>query len=136
MKKYDLMKSGEKMIRVLEVQEDKVLIIDCVRKTMPEWVDTATLDAYEGYFSESISELDALTAEQKKVMQERYTMFAPVLAVLGDKKKRSMVIASIAETYGVSKQTVRKYLCQYLSAMDITVLAPKSKADDPPLTKG
>ena len=39
MKKYDLMKSGEKMIRVLEVQEDKVLIIDCIRKTMPVWVD-------------------------------------------------------------------------------------------------
>jgi hypothetical protein len=46
MKKYDLMKYGEKMIRVLEVQEDKVLIIDCIRKTMPVWVDITALESY------------------------------------------------------------------------------------------
>jgi len=133
MKKHDLMKSGEKMIRVLEVQEDKVLIIDCIRKTMPVWVDITALESYITC-TEEISEA-SLTAEQKKIMQERYTIIAPVLAVLGDTKKRSMVIASIAETYGVSKQTVRKVLCQYLSAMDITVLAPKSKSKQTSLTQ-
>lgn len=134
MKKFEVMKSGNKVLRVLEVQEDKVLIIDCIKKTMPVWVDITSLDSYDQWDVEIVRD-DAITAEQKKVMQEKYTMIAPVLSVVGDEQKRSAVIGSIAETYDVSKQTVRKYLCQYLSAMDITALAPKSKSSEQPLTK-
>ena len=99
------------------------------------WVESNTLEVYESCFSESIPEMDTLTAEQKKVMQERYTMIVSVMSVVGNGQKRSEVISSIAETYDVSKQTVRKYFCQYLSAMDITALVPKSQSSEQPLTK-
>jgi len=134
MKKFELMRLGDRVLRVLEVREDRVLVIDCIKRTMPVWVDITTLDSYVQQEEDTISD-DALTAEQKKVMQERYTMIVPVLSVVGDGRKRSEVISSIAETYDVSKQTVRKYLCQYLSALDITALVPKSKSSEPTLTK-
>lgn len=136
MKKYNLMKSGEKILRILEVQEDKVLVIDCVRRTMPTWVDPAALESYaECADSEFTADSDDLSPEQRKVMQERYTMIAPVLSIVGDEWKRSAAIGTIAENHCVSKQTVRKYLCQYLSAMDITALAPKSRSSKSPLTQ-
>ncbi len=35
MKKYDLLRSGDAIIRVLEVQGNRVLVIDCIKRTMP-----------------------------------------------------------------------------------------------------
>ena len=32
MKKYDLLQSGDSIIRVLEVQGDRVLVIDCIQE--------------------------------------------------------------------------------------------------------
>lgn len=43
MKKYDLLRSGDSIIRVLDVQDDRILVIDCIKHTMPVWVDVETL---------------------------------------------------------------------------------------------
>ena len=38
MKKNSLWKSREQIIRVLDVKNEKVFVIDCVKRTMPYWV--------------------------------------------------------------------------------------------------
>lgn len=43
MKKNDLLKDGNNIIRVLEVKPDKILIIDCIKRTMPVWVESSAL---------------------------------------------------------------------------------------------
>ena len=43
MKKHDLLRSGDSIIRVLDVQDDRILVIDCVKHTMPVWVDVEPL---------------------------------------------------------------------------------------------
>ena len=48
---------------------------------------------------------------------------------------RSKLISSIAEEHRVSKQTVRNYLCLYLSYLDVTILAPKKRKDERELTQ-
>ena len=45
--KNKLMKSESGIIRILDINEDKVLVIDCLKKTMPVWVDKALLNNYE-----------------------------------------------------------------------------------------
>ena len=50
-------------------------------------------------------------------------------------KMRSKLICSIAEEHHVSKQTIRNYLCLYLSYLDVTVLAPKKRKEDRELTQ-
>lgn len=45
-------------------------------------------------------------------------------------KMRSKIICSISTDRNISKQTIRNYLCLYLTYMDITVLAPKKRLDD------
>ena len=135
MKKYDLLRSGDSIIRVLEVWQERALVIDCINRKMPVWVESELLESYVGctdgeLFEVSsvdvISDADALDADQRKVMHERYTMIAPIVSFISDGKMRSKLICSIAEEHKVSKQTVRNYLCLYLSYMDITALAPKN----------
>ena len=58
MKKYDLLRSGENIIRVLEVRGDRVLVIDCIKRTIPVWVG---LDALESYSECTSGDLSAAT---------------------------------------------------------------------------
>ena len=39
MQKYELLSSENKILRVLEVEQDRVLVIDCIKQTVPVWVD-------------------------------------------------------------------------------------------------
>ena len=143
MKKYDLLWSGENIIRVLEVQGGRVLIIDCIKRTMPVWIEVDTLESYSECSSNELSEVtggimvgtDDLDAEQRKTMYERYTMIAPILAFIADDRMRSRLICSVAAEHGVSKQTVRSYLCLYLAYMDVSALAPRRREDDRQLTQ-
>ncbi len=122
MKKHDLLRSGERIIRVLDIQDDGVLIIDCIKRTMPVWVEPGGLEAYSECTIEELSEAtgfvivaaDNLDTDQRKTMYERYTMIAPIVSFVADDKMRSRLIYSVSEEYGVSKATVRKHLCLYL----------------------
>ncbi len=143
MKKYDLLRSGDSIIRVLEVQDDRVLVIDCIKRTMPVWVEAVALESYSEYTSGELSEAtgvmvvgaDDLNADQRKTMYERYTMIAPILPIVADDRMRSRLICSVAEKHRVLKQTVRSYLCLYLAYIDVTALAPKRQEDDRQLTR-
>ena len=138
MKKYDLLKNDKGIIRVLEIQQDRILIIDCIKKTMPVWAQSSELNFFSccsieeliqiiGFELYSVNNLDS---DQKKVMYERYTLIAPILPFIADDRKRSQIIRSISKGHEVSKQTIRNYLCLYLVYMDIAALAPKKRQDD------
>lgn len=120
--KNKLLKKDCSIIRILDEREDKVLIIDCIKKTMPYWCEISLLDDYEGCFEEDlgfvIRKEETLSAANKRIMHERYTLIAGVLPFVSDEKNRNMLISKVAEQYNVSKQTIRKYLCLYLVYQD------------------
>lgn len=141
--KNDLYFKDDSIIRVLEVRKDKALMIDCIRRTMPRWKDIVSLAGWDQCSQETLyeitgvelPELDSLCPESRKVAYERYTMIAPILHLLPDEQKKCEMISTIATNEKVSKQTIRKYLCQYLAFQSITILAPKDKDSDTSLTK-
>lgn len=143
MKKNELLCLGEKIIRVLDVKENKILLINCIKRGMPVWVDASALAEYSCCSEEDmqetagflVSNMDSLDAEQKKTMYQRYALVTPVLPFVADEKMRSQIISSVASEHGISKQTVRSYLCLYLSYLDITALAPKKRNVEKTLTK-
>lgn len=135
MRKYEMLKCGDSILRVLELQQDKVLVLDCIKKTMPVWVEANALLNYSSYQAEKSVDPDTLTADQRKLMYQRYTMISPVLPFIADEKMRSQMIQSAADQYEVSKQTIRSYLCQYLADMEVTALAPKIRKLDPLLSQ-
>lgn len=52
MERNDLLRYEDKVIRVLYIQENKVLVIDCMKCTMPVWVNPADLCTYVSYAEE------------------------------------------------------------------------------------
>ena len=78
MKKYDLLRSGDKIIRILEIQGDRVLVIDCIKRSMPVWMEKIELESYAVTTSGELSEVtgvapvdvDTLDADQRRVMYE------------------------------------------------------------------
>ena len=73
MKKNELIKSGSGIYRILHIQNDNVLVIDCVKMTMPNWVKEESLGT-EGDCSEeelyalhniTLEDIDAVSPERK-----------------------------------------------------------------------
>jgi len=75
MKKHDLLKDGNNIIRVLAIQPDKILMIDCIKRTMPVRVEYSAIYSFFACTDEVLSQIvnfavtviDALNAEQRKV---------------------------------------------------------------------
>ena len=81
-----------------------------------------------------ICNMEDLTAEQKKLMHERFSLIAAVIPFIGNGTKRSVMITQMVELNNVSKQTVRKYLCLYLTYQRMEVLAPPAQRKERALT--
>ena len=137
--KNKMMKKENSIIRILDVRENKVLIIDCIKKTMPVWIDKTVLNDYELCSGEgldyTVREIDSLSAAEKRIMHEMYTLIAGILPFVSDERMRNYMISKISEQMQVSKQTVRKYLCLYLVYQNMSVLAPNKEEKKRELTQ-
>lgn len=137
MKKNSLWKSREQIIRVLDVKNEKVFVIDCVKRTMPYWVIVDSLSGYEECTESEmiqrtgavIPDIEKLDAESRRFIREHFTMIAPVLPFVSDMKQRTYIINQIAAEKNVSKQTIRNYLCLYLVYQNEVVFCPKQKEE-------
>ena len=128
-----LLKKENKIIRVLKSHGDKALMIDCIKRTMPKWVDGDSLSNYDDCSEDEMYERTdypfgrELTPKEERIAQERFTMISGVLPFIGNEQKRSQMIDMLSEY--CSKQTLRKYLCLYLVYQDIDALAPPPRAE-------
>lgn len=129
MKPLDLFRYNSQVHRLLDSKDDKALIINCEKVSMPFWIDFSSLDedVTEDFFL-SIDCIDTLSPENRKIAQFRFTLISPILPFVSDDYMRSLLINQISNTQGISKQTIRKYLCVYLVYQNISCLAPKEKS--------
>ena len=139
-KLYD---NGETVYRVIAENEDELLVIDCIKRTMPFWI---TKDALSGckeidefilYEKAGVFPLkeEELSQQALATAHQRYSIIAPVIAVIAEKNKRNEMIAFTAQNRGISKQTIRQYLCLYLAFQTVTALASVSAVRRNKLTK-
>ena len=130
MKKHDLIKIGNQIFRILEIEGDRVLAIDCIKKTMPKVFTIALFRKGETIedIPCSFPAFEDLSPNNKRIAQERYTMIAGAVSVVADIQKRNMMIENSSKQFGISKQSIRSFLCLYLVYQDIAVLAPKKSA--------
>lgn len=126
MKKNDLIKTDSGIFRVLSVG-DNVLAIDCKKKTMPQFFSYDFFSDGEiiNCLSPHYLEFEDLSPADRKIAQQRYTMIASAVSVLEDVKQRNLMLDKSSKQFGISKQTLRSYLCTYLVYQDIASLAPK-----------
>ncbi len=131
----EVYKKNNLIYRCLEVNEDKCLVIDCVKRTLPCWVNNDFLIGFEvineeellkelGVFLPSIGDL---SQAQLKVMHLRYGSISPCLVKVVNENERRLMMYKASLDYEVSVQTIRHRLCDYLVFQNIVVLAPKDK---------
>ena len=90
-----LLSNRNEMIRILQSQGEKSLIIDCVKRTMPKWIVTEDLAAFaecneaDLYGRTGMIQNRQLTQEEQRIAQERFTMIAAVLPFIGNEPKRN-----------------------------------------------
>ena len=132
LRKGRLLRAGDRVVRILGISEEEVFFIDCIRRTMPTWEKKQAFYGFEDCTIEDLCQITGvklsdymkLSPESQRIVHERYTLIAAVIPFAAVKSDRNRVIESVAQEYGVSKQTVRYYLCLYLVYQDVTVLAP------------
>lgn len=72
------MKNNDTILRVLQSHDDKALVIDCVKRTMPKWVEKTFLSDYvdccdaEMYECTDYPAGRTLTQEEQRIAQEHY----------------------------------------------------------------
>ena len=134
MQKNSLWKCDNSIIRVLELQERQAFVIDCVKRTMPKWIDRDSLSGYVNVTEQEMQtatgillpEVDSLDAESKQFMYEHYSMIAGILPFVSDSSQRNTVISKISAEKDITKKTVRNYLCLYLAYQNLAALVPLS----------
>lgn len=143
MKKNSLLKKSDSIIRILDIKESQSLIIDCIKLTVPKWIDISGLTEYSACTEDellkitgrSLQQVESLDTKSKSYAYLRYTMIAGVLPFISDEKERCYAISKMAERHNISKQTVKNTLCLYLAYQNISVLAPKKYCYDKPMTQ-
>ena len=142
MKKNDLILYNEQIHRILDYKDNQALIINCIKRTMPFFVYTDSI-ASCSICSEnnllstcnlSMQEYDSLSSVEKKTAHIRYTLIAPALPFISNEHMRSILINQISKDNSISKQTIRKYLCNYLSFQNISILVSSNKNNSKPLS--
>ena len=61
-------------------------------------------------------------------------MIANAISVVDEPRQRNLMIEKSAKKFGMSKQSIRSFLCSYLVYQDMAVLAPK-RSKEKELTK-
>ena len=133
MKVNDVLRKGEVALRVLLIKEDLCFCINCNTNFMPVWMPMSTLDEYTP--DTAPMRHTNLTAKQKHLAHDRYTMIAPMLAFLINDKERNRLMNRVAAEQDISKQTLRRYMCRYLVYQDIAALAPAVRETKQELTQ-
>ena len=122
MRKNDIVKIEAGIFRVLAIDGENVLAINCEKKNMPQFFPLSFFQ--NGEFWDGIPcsfpSWEELSPNDKKLAQNRYTMIAAAVAVVNDKPKRNAMIEYASQQFDVSKQTIRSFLCSYLVYQDIT----------------
>ena len=130
-----LYKNDTQIIRVIHEDVERLLIIDCLKRTMPFWVGASFLNGWCPIDQEQLLEtsglvmpsISDLSQQQLKEMHLRFASISiPLMKLISDDERR-VAIQESANRYSVSLQTIRHRLCDYLAFQDIAVLAPAAK---------
>ena len=76
MKKNDLIKTENGIYRILSIEANRVLAIDCIRKTMPKLYHVSSFGNGENIdcIPVDFPDMEDLSPADRKIAQERYTM--------------------------------------------------------------
>ena len=87
MEKNQLIKRNGTVYRVLAVEEDEVLLIDCMKKIMPKWHELGEIAGYEVCTENELLEMtetflmeeQSMPPKTRQTVHKRFTVIAGIL---------------------------------------------------------
>lgn len=142
MKNNDLFSKGNSIYRVLSVENDRMQIIDCIKRTMPHWTSVDFLSDTEQITEKelrarayvNIVSYDSLSQRQKQVIHSKYGSISFILPFICNDYERSQAITLCSERFHLSKNTIKSRLCDYLAFQDLCIFLPDGKSKKRPLS--
>ncbi len=134
MKKNDVITNSETTYRILDIKDDKVLVVDCNKLSVPKWINANALKGYTSSSFNLSNSINEMYPEARKIAYNRFEIVANILPFVADKTHRNAVIAEICNKRNISRQTVCKYFWLYLVYQDVSALAPKENTKEKELT--
>ena len=131
----NLYKKDEQIFRCIDEAEDKILVIDCIKRSLPYWTDRSYLDGFSSISEEEflravkveLPRIGDLTKQQLKVMHLRFASISSCITKITNEVERRLMTYSAALDYEVNIQTIRHRLCDYLAFQNILILVPRRK---------
>ena len=138
-----LFDDGKTIYRVLAENGERLLVIDCIKRNMPFWIKREDITSYTQidesilYDKSGLKKIkeNELSKRAFATAHQRYSIIAPAVAFVADKKRRNEMITFASHNSNLSKQTIRLYLCLYLAFQTIKALAPIDVVRGNELTK-
>ena len=142
MKINDLLKTADTIYRVLAVENVDIQVIDCIKRTMPHWVDREFFNSAEQVSEEELRKTagislvgyDSLTQLQKQVVHSKYGSISLIIPFVSNDYERNSAISLCADKFKLSKSTIKSRLCDYLAFQDICIFLPDNVKVVRPLT--
>jgi putative transposase len=132
MQRNELYRRENVFYRILSILEERLLVIDCVKQHMPDWVTANVLDGFilaqeqelHVFLGIALPEYETLNQQEKRVCHERYSVISPLLVFLDDESERNKLIKGLSIKLNLSSKTIRKYLVTYLVFSSLVALKP------------
>lgn len=94
MKKNDLYCKDDSVLRIIHIQGNRLMVIDCIKYTMPVWMESTIVADYEKcaeetYYSKVnfvLVDEAHIEAKAKAIMFERYAMVTAILPFIADER--------------------------------------------------
>lgn len=137
-----LISNGNNIYRILEEKDESFLVINCIKRAMPTWINKSSFIMYHEISEEeflktinrTIIDDSELTQEQKNLINQRYGSISLILPVISDEVLRRKSIEACAGNFSVSKETIRYRLYDYLIYQTPNALISVNKNDEKKLT--
>lgn len=125
--KNEIIRVNQSVFRILEINGDKALVIDCLKVRVPTWVNKDKIDNMEitteaelcKITNVSIPAANTLSIEQQKEIREKYASISLILPIIGDDLDRNDSISYISKMTSLSRKTIIRRLWTYLVYQNI-----------------
>lgn len=137
MQNYDIIEYGDKLYRILKIENNKLFVVDCRRKnSVPRWITLQDNIKINTGFLEQIElpNINTLDNKSRSVMYNRYQIISELLPHIYNFRERNECINVLIKKYKISKLTLLSYLWLFLVYQDKLILCPKKHIDENSIT--
>ena len=133
MNEKDLYLKDNKIYRIVHILEDKLLVIDCIKRDELMWVEKEYFDHCElvnqDYLLEKLDisfiSFNDMTAEQKRTAEKNYDSICNLVMCVKSEKVFNAILTINSNILGISKITLKKRIFKYIAINDIGILVPR-----------